>query len=100
MSSVPKKTKTDKPKSDKGKKKPEQPKVEPKETPKVDPKVVVPVEPVVAPVDTKVEEGSGTELLDQTTLHFTNISVLVQEIQGQLSKLRTELKVVEKSCSK
>lgn len=100
MSSVPKKTKTDKPKSDKGKKKPEQPKVEPKETPKVDPKVVVPVEPVVAPVDTKVEEGSGTELLDQTTLHFTNISVLVQEIQGQLSKLRTELKVVEKSVSK
>ena len=96
------KPKADKPKTDKGKKKVDAPKVDKVDEPKVDDKVVSSVEPTPVPVDVKVDEGagSGTELLDQTTLQFTNISVLVQEIQGQLSKLRTELKVVEKSVSK
>lgn len=102
MSTTTKKPKTDKPKTDKGKKKvdplKDEPK-EPKEVKKVEPKVVTPVEPVVT-TDVKVEEGTGSELQDQTTLQFTNISVLIQEIQGQISKLRTELKVVEKSVSK
>lgn len=99
MSTTTKKPKTDKPKTDKGKKKVEPLKDEPKEqkeVKKVEPKVV---EPVVT-TDVKVEEGTGSELQDQTTLQFTNISVLIQEIQGQISKLRTELKVVEKSVSK
>lgn len=102
MSTTTKKPKTDKPKTDKGKKKVEPLKdeqKEPKEVKKVEPKVVTPVEPVVT-TDVKVEEGTGSELQDQTTLQFTNISVLIQEIQGQISKLRTELKVVEKSVSK
>ena len=53
-------------------------------------------------VEDKVLETdtSDTELLDQTVQQFTNISVLVQDIQGQMSKLRNELKLVEKSVSK
>ena len=99
MSTTTKKPKTDKPKTDKGKKKTEPLKEEPKEVKKTEPKVVTQVEPVVT-TDVKVDEGTGSELQDQTTLQFTNISVLIQEIQGQISKLRTELKVVEKSVSK
>ena len=94
------KPKADKPKTDKGKKKVDVPKVDKVDVPNVEDKVVSSVEPTPVSVDVKVDEGSGTELLDQTTLQFTTISVLVQEIQGQLSKLRTELKVVEKSVSK
>lgn len=94
------KPKADKPKTDKGKKKVDVPKVDKVDVPKVEDKVVSSVEPTPVSVDVKMDEGSGTELLDQTTLQFTTISVLVQEIQGQLSKLRTELKVVEKSVSK
>ena len=94
------KPKADKPKTDKGKKKVDVPKVDKVDVPNVEDKVVSSVEPTPVSVDVKVDEGSGTELHDQTTLQFTTISVLVQEIQGQLSKLRTELKVVEKSVSK
>lgn len=104
MSVTTKKTKTEKPKTDKGKKKVEAQKVDTKDsTPKVETKVKeMKVQEVpVVPQEVKVETtGSDTELYDQTALQFTNISVLVQEIQGQLSKLRTELKVVEKSVSK
>jgi len=59
-------------------------------------------EPVKEDNVVKVLESdtSDTELLDQTVQQFTNISVLVQDIQGQMSKLRNELKLVEKSVSK
>jgi upstream activation factor subunit UAF30 len=104
MSVTTKKTKSEKPKTDKGKKKVEAQKVDSKvSTPKAETKVKeMKVQEVpVVPQEVKVETtGSDTELHDQTALQFTNISVLVQEIQGQLSKLRTELKVVEKSVSK
>lgn len=47
-----------------------------------------------------VVECVDNELLSQTVLQFSNLSTLIQDIQGQMSKLRNELKLVEKNVSK